>query len=222
MSLRVRTFVPIAGWLLLAAGTVLIAANSVADFGPGGEGLFISQKGELARQPLWLLCLQLHVVAGTVCLVSCLPQFSRALLRRVPSLHRRCGKIYAASVLCLLCPTGMVLALSAKGGFPGKTGFLLLGAATFYTTLRGVAVMREPSRDVARHREWMTRSFALAASAITFRLYHVAFFAIGLAEETNYLVSLWLSILGNAAVAEMALHRRPRPHAASSSIPIIP
>jgi hypothetical protein len=140
----------------------------------------------------------------------------------VPSFHRRCGKIYSASVLGLLCPTGMVLALSAKGGFPGKAGFLLLGAATFYTTLRGVAVMREPSRDVVRHRKWMTRSFALAASAITFRLYHVAFFEIGLAEETNYLVSLWLSILGNAAVAELAHHRQPHLHTVPSSIPTIP
>jgi hypothetical protein len=69
MLLRVRTFVPIAGWLLLAAGTVMIAATTAADFRLGGMGLFISQKGELARQPLWLFCLRLHVVAGMVCLM---------------------------------------------------------------------------------------------------------------------------------------------------------
>ena len=206
------------GWFFYLAGALLILANSIADFGPGGEGLFIGQKGAIGHNPVWLLCLRLHVAAGLVCLLSCLPQFSRALLRRVPSLHRRCGKIYAASVLFLLCPTGIYLALSAKGGLAGRTGFLLLGAATFHTTFLGVAVMRGPRRDVAAHRRWTTRSFALAATAITFRIYHILFFQFGLPEDANYVVSLWLSILGNAALAELIL-RRPVFHSNPTSIP---
>jgi len=83
-------------------------------------------------------------------------------------------------------------------------------------------VMSGASRDVARHREWMTRSFAMTATAITFRSYHVALFALGVAAETNYLVSLWLSILGNAAAAEWVLRRQPRFHAVPSTIPLTP
>ena len=209
-------------WGALLAGTLLILENSVADFGPEGRGVFVAQKGEIGQQPLWQFSLRLHVVAGIVCLLSVLPQFSRKLRCRIPALHRGCGRAYAASVLLFLCPTGLYLAFFAKGGPPGVAGFLLLGAATFHATLRGVTAMFGPSRDLAAHRRWMTRSFALAASAVTFRALHFLFFEAGVPEEVNYVASLWLSILGNAAVAELILRRRSRVAALPVSIPSIP
>lgn len=210
------------GWAAFLAGALLIAENSLRDFGPGGEGIFVEQKGEIGRQPLWSLCLYVHVAAGIVCLLSVLPQFSRKLLRRIPALHRWCGRIYAASVLFIVCPTGIYLAFFAKGGLAGQTGFLLLGALTFHTTLRGVTSMIGGSRDLVAHREWMTRSFAYIASAITFRVYHFAFFLSGMTEDTNYVTSLWLSILGNAAVAELVLRRRSRVPTLSATVPSMP
>jgi hypothetical protein len=210
------------GWAALLAGALLITENSLRDFGPGGEGIFVEQKGEIGRQPLWSFCLHVHVAAGIVCLLSVLPQFSRKLLRRVPALHRWCGRVYGVSVLFFLSPTGIYLAFFAKGGLAGQTGFLLLGAATFHTTLRGVTSMIGGSRDLAAHREWMTRSFAFAATAITFRIYHFAFFLGGMAEDTNYVTSLWLSILGNAAIAELVLRRRSRVPTLSSTVPSMP
>ena len=210
------------GWAAFLAGALLIMENSLRDFGPGGEGLFIEQRGELGRQPLWKGCLIVHVAAGIVCLLAVLPQFSRKLLRRIPGLHRWCGRIYAASVLFVVCPTGIYLAFFAKGGLAGQAGFLLLGGATFHTTLRGVTAMVGGSRNLTAHREWMTRSFAYAASAITFRVYHFAFFLGGMAEDTNYVTSLWLSILGNAAVAELVLRGRSRPLANPSPLPSVP
>lgn len=220
MPSAARSLLKSAAWLGFFAGCVLILTNSFIDFRPGGEGVFIQQKAETARTPLWLLSLRLHVVAGSIGLLSCLPQFSRTLLRRVPSLHRTCGKIYAASVLLLLSPTGIHLALSAKGDLPGQAGFLLLGIATFFTTLRGVTTIRR--REVDQHRRWMTRSFAMVATAVTFRIYHVAFFHAGLADETNYVASLWLSILGNAAAAEWILRRPAVSRSLSNPIPSIP
>ena len=210
------------GWAAFLAGALLITQNSLRDFGPGGDGIFAEQKGELGRQPIWLLCLYIHVAAGIVCLLSILPQFSRKLLRRIPALHRWCGRIYATSVLFIVCPTGIYLAFFAKGGLAGQTGFLLLGGLTFHTTLRGVTSMIGGARDLVAHREWMTRSFAYTASAITFRIYHIAFFLGGMTEDTNYVTSLWLSILGNAAVAELVLRRRSRVPTLSATVPSIP
>lgn len=220
MQRAARSVLKSAAWLGFLAGCVLILGNTYIDFRPGGEGVFIEQKGEAGRQTLWLFSLRLHVLAGAICLLACLPQFSRSLLRRVPSLHRTCGKIYAASVLLLLAPTGIHLALSAKGGIPGQSGFLLLGIGTFFTTLRGVTAIR--GRNLDMHRRWMTRSFALVATAVTFRIYHVAFFHAGLADETNYVASLWLSILGNAAAAEWILRRRAEARSLATPIPSIP
>ena len=210
------------GWAAFLAGALLITENSFRDFSPGGEGIFVEQKGEIGRQPLWVFSLYVHVAGGIVCMLSVLPQFSRKLLGRIPALHRWCGRIYAASVLFIVCPTGIYLAFYAKGGFLGQAGFLLLGAASFHTTLRGVTAMIGGARDLTAHREWMARSFAFTASAITFRIYHLAFFACGMAEDTNYVASLWLSILGNAAVAEWLLRRRSRVAAIPSPLPSLP
>lgn len=210
------------GWVAFLTGALLITQNSLRDFGPGGEGIFIEQRGEIGRQPLWKGCLYVHVAAGIVCLLSVLPQFSRKLLRRIPALHRGCGRIYAISVLFVLCPTGIYLAFFAKGGLAGQTAFLLLGVATFHATLRGVTAMIGSSRDLTAHREWMIRSFAFAASAITFRIYHFAFFLGGVADDTNYVTSLWFSVLGNAAVAELLIRRRLRLPTLSTTIPSMP
>lgn len=201
------------------AGTALILDNSFADFRPGGEKVFITQRGAAAT-PLWVASLYLHVAAGMVCLPAALPLVSSRLLRRCPALHRICGRIYAVSVLLLLCPTGIHLAFSAKGGLAGQSGFLVLGIATFATTILGVSAIL--NRDLAGHRRWMTRSLALVASAIAFRVYHVAFFQAGLSEQANYIASLWLSILGNAAIAEWALSRGRGREALPTPIPSIP
>lgn len=220
MPAVLRSVLLSAAWLGFFAGCLLILDNSYRDFGPGGEGVFIAQKDDALRTPLWILSLRVHIVAGAICLLACLPQFSGTLLRRVPSLHRICGKAYAASVLFVLCPTGIHLALSAKGGLAGQAGFLLLGIASFHTTLQGILTIRRG--DLPGHRRWMTRSFALIASAVTFRVYHVALFHAGLPDATNYVASLWLSVLGNAAVAEWIVRRRPEPRTFSPAIPSIP
>ncbi len=215
-----RSALKLAAWSGFLAGTVLILSNSFTDFRPGGERIFIGQRSAMAGNPLWLFSLNLHVLSGSICLLSSLPLLSGRLLRRIPSLHRVCGRIYAASVLLVLCPTGIHLAFSAKGGAAGQGGFLLLGIATFITTLLGVTAIA--GRDLLRHRRWMTRSFALVATAVTFRIHHIVFFHAGLPDEVNYLASLWLSILGNAAVAEWILHRRPEFRNLTNSVPSIP
>lgn len=198
------------GWLCYLAGALLILQSSLAEYLPGGTGVFISQKGELGENLFWLTNLRLHVLAGVVCLFSCLLQFSKLLLQRAPVWHRLMGRLYAVVVLFVLSPTGIVLALYAKGGFPGRAGFLLLGVASFQSTLLGITSMLGSRPDLLRHRQWMTRSFAFVASAITFRVYHIAMFYCGITEEINYVASLYLSMCGNAAVTELILRWRPR------------
>jgi hypothetical protein len=197
-------------WLAYLAGCVLILHNSMEDYLPGGYGLFISQKGEIGESAVWRISLYIHIVAGLFCLFAALPQFSRALLTRIPSLHRICGRVYGMSVLLLLCPTGFHLAFYAKGGFLGKLGFLTLSVLAFHSTLTGWRAVMPPVRNMALHRTWMIRSFALAASAITFRIFHMLGYFCGLEENVNYVTCLWLSIFGNLFIAEMILQRGKR------------
>lgn len=195
-------------WFLYLTGCLLILSNTVADYRPDGPGIFILQKGEIGESAIWKASLYVHIAGGLLCLFAALPQLSGKIAARFPALHRSAGKIYGASVLFLVCPTGFHLALYAKGGFFGKLGFLTLSFAAFYTTLAGWRAVLPPQRDMAAHRMWMIRSFALTASAVTFRIYHTLGYLAGLEADTNYVTSLWMSLLGNVAVTEIILHRK--------------
>ncbi len=195
-------------WLAYFAGCVLIVRNSIHDYLPGGTGLFIADKGDVGDSPWWRASLHAHIIGGIVCLFAAMPQFSKHLIRRFPSCHRTAGRIYGLSVIGLVAPTGFHLALFAKGGFLGKFGFLTLAAATLLTTLQGWRHAMSGHRDITGHRAWMTRSFALVASAVSFRFLHTIGHLAGVPVETNYVACLWLSLLGNAAVAEMVIRLR--------------
>ena len=66
-----------------------------------------------------------------------------------------------------------------------KLGFLTLAFAAFYTTLAGWRAVMPPQRNMAAHRIWMIRSFALTASAVTFRIYHALGYFAGLEADTK-------------------------------------
>ncbi len=189
-----------AGWLGFLFFAGLIVRNSLGYFGPLNAMEFVEAKVSASELPLWRLMLVVHVAAGMVCFAASVLQFFRGLTRRWPALHRSLGSVYAWSVLWLLCPTGAYLALYADGGFLGQSGFLVLGALTFWMTWRGVFEMQR-GRTRA-HARWMIRSFAMVTAAITFRIYHLAFGYTTLSPEANYLAALWLSVAGNALVGE--------------------
>jgi hypothetical protein len=61
-------------------------------------------------------------------------------------------------------------------------------------------------------------SFAQVASAISFRIYHFAFQRLDFPYETNYIASVWLSVIGNAALAELWIrHTYERSHHETST-----
>ncbi len=196
-------------WLAVVFFTWLIARNSQVYFSQPRAHGFVSEKGALADDPLWMAALVIHVAAGILCLGSAFLQFFRTVLRRLPWLHRWLGRVYVASVLFLLTPTGLYLALYAHGGAAGTVGFLLLGALTATTTWRGWAAMRRG--DVRGHAAWMLRSFAMATSAITFRIAHVGLQLTGIDPEVGFLTALYLSIAGNALAAEWLLQKIRKP-----------
>ena len=206
-SMALRVFMWL-GWLAYLAGCLMILENSISDFGPGGTGFFVEDKGVVGESGLWRMSLYLHVGAGLVCLFSVLSQFSRTLLRKLPALHRIAGRIYVLSVLFILCPTGFYLGIHAKGGIPGQLGFLTLAVATFHTTLNGWRAVLPGRRNLTAHREWMIRSFALAASAVSFRVFYFLGFVAGFGDQANYVGSLWLSIFLNLGVAELIIRQR--------------
>ena len=193
----------ILAWSALVFFSSLLIYNSLPYFHAPRTHAFVWEKGQFAERPIWLISLVIHVVAGAVCLVASFLQFFRPVLRRAPWLHRWLGRIYVYSILIFLSPTGFYLAFFSHGGWLGTMGFLLLGVLTTVTTWKGWMAMRR--HQVQQHVVWMIRSFAMVTTALTFRIEHIVFQELGLAAETGFLVSLYLSIIGNALVAEWLL-----------------
>ncbi|MCA9315834.1 MAG: DUF2306 domain-containing protein [Planctomycetes bacterium] len=199
------------GFAAVGGLTALLLSNVLPYFGAGADDMpFLHEKGALAIDPVWRTVFDLHVAGGALCLVVALPLFSRQLLRRHPGWHRALGWTYVLSVLVLVAPTGLWLAPTAKGGFAGQSGFAVTGLYLFGTTALGLReVLR---RDFVAHRAWMVRSYALAASALSFR---VLFVALEIARVPHaYVIGVWASFGLDLVVAELVIGRavrRPQP-----------
>jgi len=142
-----------------------------------------------------------HVFSAIVTLLAGFTQFSPWMRRKHPAVHRWSGWVYITVVLLVAGPSGLVIGLYANGGWSSQLAFCLL--AVLWMIFTGLALRSILRGDVAAHRRWMIRSFALTLSAITLRAWK---FAIVAAFEPRpmevYRVVAWLGWVLNLVVAE--------------------
>jgi len=143
----------------------------------------------------------LHMLPGLVFVVLGPLQFITRLRVRYINLHRWCGRIYVAS--------GVVVGLSALvlGVVVGFAGATETAAVTFFSTLflifLGLAVFRIRRREVAAHREWMIRAFALGLAVTTMRPMVGAITALaGLSFAESLGIAFWLAFSLHLVLAE--------------------
>ncbi len=216
-----RAITPPVFWAATLALSVLIVVNAVPYFSFGRDFDFLIEKGARAGDPIWRAALFHHIAGSLVCLVTGPVLLSGRALRASKTLHRRLGWTYVLSVLCVAAPAGLYLALFAKGGFLGQSGFVLAGLAWFASTWFGLRAIQQ--RRMAVHLTWMARSYAIAWSAISFRVFQVALYAIGVGADTNYVASLWLSLGTSVVLGEWgAAHLRGTLRARALSTGVIP
>jgi hypothetical protein len=190
--------------LLLSFGSLAITAGSLVYFQTDEVAPFILEKLPLRFEDLYLLTLQVHVVAAALALPGCLFLSSEVLLRRAPGVHRWVGRATALAVLGALVPSGAGLSLAAKGGLWGTAGFLLSGAITAVAMVQAVRHAR--ARRIAAHRRAAWHVLAQLAVAVTSRALLVGFDALGVEETAGYLVALWVPVLAQAVAVELWLH----------------
>lgn len=188
--------------------SLLLIWNTLPYFSFSKQFDFISERSLLFRSDLYNACFYLHIAAGAICIGTALIQFSRYLLKRSRVLHRISGRLYVGVVLLLGAPTGLYMSFFAKGSFWERSLFLFMAGWWFISTFKGLQSIR--NKNILAHKLWMIRSYAMALTAVSFRLFHLLFYMTGWDHLENYEVSLWISVLGNLLVAEWIIQRQSR------------
>lgn len=147
-----------------------------------------------------------HIAAGMFCITTALVQFSSYILKKRRAIHVWSGKIYAMVVLLVGAPTGLYMSFFAKGSVWERGLFLFMASFWFFTTLKGLQTIRQ--KNVLAHKQWMIRSYAMAMTAVTFRVYHIVFYMLDVDHLHNYEISLWISVLGNMLIAEAIIYQK--------------
>ena len=202
-----RLFFPAALWLLFAAFCVPMTAIVLQYLPPGRDTAFLGIKQQYVDIPGYLFFFYVHVFTAILALPAGLTQFSGALRRRRPRLHRSLGKLYVASILFAGAPSGFFIGLFANGGGSSRLAFCLLAAGWGWTTAKAWQTAR--AGNFTAHRAWMYRSFALTLSALTLRAWKWALVALFHPHPMDlYRLVAWLGWTLNLLVAEYLIYQK--------------
>ena len=94
-------------------------------------------------------------------------------------------------------------------GIVASAGFVALGVVWISTT--AVAYLAIRRGEVTRHREWMIRSYAATAAAITLRSYLPMLMVAKVPLTTSYPLVAWLCWVPNVLLAEWLVRHRRMP-----------
>jgi uncharacterized membrane protein len=111
----------------------------------------------------WLL---LHITTGMAALFAGLAQFWTGARRRHMRVHRWTGRAYLAAIAV---SSLVAIRLVAGTKFGWVYGAGLLGLVLAWVSTSGLAYAAIRRRDVAQHREWVTRSYVVTFAFVTFR-----------------------------------------------------
>lgn len=195
-------------WIPVAGFSLLLIYNTLPYFSFSKDFDFIEERSFLFQNNLYSTFFYIHIAAGAICIGTALIQFSRYILKKSKAIHRWSGKLYVFVVLFLGAPTGLYMSFFAKGSFWERALFMFMAIFWFITTLYGLSTIRK--KNVLAHKIWMMRSYAMAMTAVTFRVYHIAFYLLGWDHLENYELSLWISVIGNMLIAEWVIYRKSR------------
>jgi len=104
-----------------------------------------------------------HTLAGIFALVIGPLNFSSRLRQRWLRLHRILGRVYVVSVF-----VGSFTGIALAAGRPGLPGTTMQAAAWMVCTTAAFITAR--NRQIAQHRQWMARSYAVTFTFVSSRV----------------------------------------------------
>ncbi len=199
------------GLLLLAFIPVLGGTGRLVEVLGGPE--LLPTDARFAASPIPLV---VHILSSAVYAVLGALQFSARWRRRHRGWHRRAGRLLVVLGLAVAF-TGLWMTLA----YPQKEGTgdilwvtrLLVGSGMGASVILGLVAIRR--RNIAGHRAWMTRAYALALGAGTQVLtvgFGKALIGTGVVRTDLMMASAWAI---NLALAEWIIRRPARRRAGS-------
>lgn len=195
----------LAFWVPIVFLSLLLAHNALLYFTQGSEYGILPEKWTARQDWFWNVCFYIHLPTGILSLLSPLFLFSRLYYKGKLHLHRLIGQLYVWVTILLVCPTGIYLALYAKGGLITQVGFILQGLLLATFTYKGHKAIEQG--DNQAHLAFMIRSYATVLVAVSFRIFHLLFFIWDVPYQDNYAISKWLALFANALLAELFIAR---------------
>jgi hypothetical protein len=112
-----------------------------------------------------------HGLVGALALLLAPMQFSDRLRQRFPKFHRVVGRIYVVGVFFFVAPLGTYIQYYQErmGGTRSFTIAAAVNAALLMSTA-GIGLFFILRRKIQLHRQWMTRSYAVALVFFEVRL----------------------------------------------------
>jgi uncharacterized membrane protein len=154
----------------------------------------------------YILPLRLHIAGGMGALLAGPWQFSDKLRARALNLHRWLGRFYLLEV-ALGSIAGFAIATVSEEGWPTHLGFGTLAVLWFFTGLQAYRMVR--AGNIAAHRKWMIRNFALTLAAVTLRNWMpLMLFVLRWPFHPTYITVSWLCWVPNLLVAEWLIRRQ--------------
>lgn len=186
-------------WLMLRLTLDYIPIRSDVAF------LMIKQT-EVEARPEYLPVFYTHVYTSIFVLLSGF----FAVLRRdfgTKHFHKTAGKIYVFLLLIFAAPSGIYMGVFANGGITSKISFVILGLLWWFSTFKAYRLIRENKFKL--HRQWMWRSFALALSAVTLRLWKVIIVYFFQPNPLDvYQMVAWLGWIPNVLLIEFLISKK--------------
>ncbi|MFD7831023.1 DUF2306 domain-containing protein [Kitasatospora sp. NPDC059803] len=157
-------------WTVVLLTSLAIVGYAVGTYAQADLPIAASKGGlpaTYAERPMAVqVTFYVHIVTAAFALLVGPFQFSTALRRRSPAVHRWTGRVYVFGV-AVGSLAAFVMAFFNSVAFNGFFGFGGLALLWAWTTWRGYRAVRD--RDLPSHRAWMIRSFALTYAAVTLR-----------------------------------------------------
>ncbi|WP_316768844.1 DUF2306 domain-containing protein [Pedobacter frigiditerrae] len=161
---------------------------------------------EVTSVKAYLPIFYIHVYTAVFALLGGFTQFNNSILTKYKKLHRAMGYLYFIVVVFFAAPSGIFMGYHANGGFLSKISFILLGSLWLFFTIKAVYYIRK--KDIKNHRHFMMRSFALAFSAITLRMWKVILVYLFHPSPMDiYQIIAWLGWIPNLILIEYLIRK---------------